>query len=59
MEPTMLRIVRKTMTRSELSALAEQQFGDLVKAVVDVHRKIMAIGGELHADEEALLVRDA
>jgi hypothetical protein len=33
-------------------------FGDLVKAVVDVERKIMAIGGELHSDEEALLLED-
>ena len=31
-------------------------FGDLVKAVVDVEQEIMAIGGELHADEEALLM---
>ncbi len=33
-------------------------FGDLVKAVVDVERNIMALGGELHADEEALLLDD-
>lgn len=31
-------------------------FGDLVKAVVDVEKNIMAIGGDLHADEEALLL---
>ncbi|MBI5135344.1 hypothetical protein HZA86_03890 [Candidatus Uhrbacteria bacterium] len=30
--------------------------GDLVKAVVDIEKGIMAIGGELHADEEALLL---
>jgi hypothetical protein len=28
----------------------------MVKAVVDVQRGIMAIGGELHADEEAALL---
>lgn len=28
----------------------------MVKPVVDVVREIMAIGGELHADEEALLL---
>ena len=28
----------------------------MVKAVVDVSRGIMAIGGELHADEEAVLL---
>lgn len=36
--------------------MAKQQFGDMVKAVVDVEQDIMAIGGELHSDEEAMLV---
>ena len=36
--------------------MAAEQFGDFVKAVVDVGRGVMAIGGELHADEEALLL---
>jgi hypothetical protein len=44
--------------RAELVALAEGQFGDMVKAVVDVARGVMAIGGELHADEEAALLDD-
>ena len=30
----------------------------MVKAVVDVARGVMAIGGELHADEEAALIDD-
>ncbi|MDH7512954.1 MAG: DUF5674 family protein [Clostridiales bacterium] len=38
------------------SAMARDRFGDLVKAVVDVTRGIMAVDGELHADEEALLL---
>jgi len=46
------------MTRGELEAIAKAQFGDLVKAVVDVERGVMAIGGELHSDEEALLLED-
>jgi hypothetical protein len=28
------------------------------KAVVDIERDVMAIGGELHADEEAMLLDD-
>lgn len=31
-------------------------FGDLVKAVVDLEKQIMAVDAELHADEEALLL---
>lgn len=36
--------------------MAKQQFGDMVKAVVDVGRGIMAVGGELYSDEEAVLL---
>jgi len=36
--------------------MAEQMFGSLVKAVVDVKKGIMAVDGELHSDEEALLL---
>ena len=52
------RIVREQLTRSELAAIASEQFGDMVKAVVDVDRGIMALGGELQSDEEALLLDD-
>ena len=50
------RIITRPIARAELTAIAEEQFGDLVKAVVDVAQGIMAIGGELHADEEAILL---
>jgi len=46
------------VTRAELAELATPQFGDMVKAVVDVGRRVVAIGGELHADEEAALLED-
>ena len=36
--------------------MAEAQFGDWIKAVVDVSQGIMAVGGDLHADDEALLL---
>jgi hypothetical protein len=53
-----LRIIRSPIVRAELAVLAERQFGDLVKGVVDVARGVIAIGGELHADEEAALLDD-
>jgi hypothetical protein len=53
-----LQIVRERIRRSELGSLAEEQFGDMVKAVVDVERRVMVIGGELHSDEEAALLDD-
>ena len=53
-----VRIVRAPLTRAELAALAEGQFGDMLKAVVDVRRGVMAVGGDMHADEEASLLED-
>jgi len=53
-------LVEKPISRQQLKDAAEELFGDMVKAVVDVEKEIMAIGGELHADEEAfLLERDS
>jgi hypothetical protein len=49
-------IVRTSVARADLIAMAERQFGDMVKAVVDVEQGIMAIGGELHSDEEGILL---
>jgi hypothetical protein len=40
-----------------LRELAAARFGDLVKAVVDVSRGVMAVSGDLHADEEQLLLQ--
>ena len=53
-----IEILRGPTNRSQLASIAEAQFGDMVKAVVDVERRIMAIGGELHSDEEAALIED-
>jgi hypothetical protein len=51
-----MQIVRTSIPFSALEAMAESMFGNLVKAVVDVDRGIMAVAGEMHADEEALLL---
>lgn len=51
-----IEIVKKPINKKELIDIAKKQFGDLVKVVIDVEQEIIAIGGELHADEEALLI---
>lgn len=38
--------------------MAAHLFGDLVKAVVDVDRELIAVNAELHADLEAMLLQD-
>ncbi len=51
-----IRHIEKQIEKSELSELAKERFGDLVKAVVDIRRRVMLVGAELHSDEEALLL---
>jgi len=51
-----IEIVHEAIDVERLKELAAARFGDLVKAVVDVRQGIMAIGCELHADEEAVLL---
>ncbi len=38
--------------------MAAGTFGNMVKAVVDVDREIVAVDGELHSDLEAMLLED-
>ncbi len=49
-------ILDKTITVVELKEIAGNAFGDMVKAVVDVDRNLVALDAELHSDLEALLL---
>ncbi len=53
-----MKIITEKISTSELSEMAKNMFGNIVKVVVDVEKKIMAVDGELHADEEALLIQN-
>jgi len=53
-----LKLISKKITLAELNQLAEEFYSDMVKAVVDVERGVMAAGGELHSDEEAMLLEN-
>jgi hypothetical protein len=51
-------IVGRRIESSELRRLVGLFFGDMVKLVVDIKRRIVAVGGELHADGEQLLLAE-
>jgi hypothetical protein len=51
-----IKIISDSIELTELKRMAEYQFGSLVKAVVDIEKNVMAIGGEMHADEEAYMI---
>lgn len=42
--------------REQLARVVAAHFGDMVKYVVDVARGVIAVGGELHADAEEVLL---
>lgn len=51
-----MRIIKNQIKIDELKQNAQNMFGNLVKAVVDIESKCIAVFGELHSDEEALLL---
>ncbi|MEA3449383.1 MAG: DUF5674 family protein [Patescibacteria group bacterium] len=51
-----MKIIDNKISLSELKEMSANMYGDLVKAVVDVKKEIMAVDAELHADEEKLLL---
>ena len=53
-----MKIVKDNVSIGELKELAAGRFGNLVKAVVDIDKGIMAVDAELHADEESALLED-
>ena len=42
----------------QLSALAENLYGDIIKAVADVRNNLLAVDAELHSDLERLLLEN-
>ena len=53
-----MRIIGDTVSLDELRQMAEEMFGDMVKAVVDVRRGLLAVQAEMHSDLETLLLDD-
>ena len=51
-------IVTEILKIAALKQMAAAGFGDMVKAVVDTDRELVAVDAELHADLEALLLEN-
>lgn len=57
-EPEPIVVVDRRIDPGELARLTALFFEDMVKYVVDLDRRVAAVGGELHADGEALLLEE-
>jgi hypothetical protein len=49
-------VIDRRIDSAELARLVDLFFGDMVKYVVDVERRVAAVGGQLHADAEQRLL---
>jgi hypothetical protein len=53
-----MQILLEPITKKELSNLAANTFGDMIKCVADISRGIIAVDADMHADLERLLLQD-
>ncbi len=53
-----IRIIKQTISGKDLNDLAKEYYEDLIKGVVDIKRRVVALGGEMHADAEEALLKD-
>jgi len=53
----MIVYLEKKATKKDI-LMAAEEFEDYIKIVVDIERKVMAMGGKLHADSENILIKN-
>jgi len=51
-----IKIIKEKIAKQELIDMAKDNYGDMIKGVVDIEKEIMAIGGEFHSDASVILV---
>ena len=51
-----MEVLTRKINRKELRSLDSGYFDDMIKAVVDIEKEIIAVDAELHADLEGLLL---
>lgn len=51
-----IKIISKKISKRELRSFLGKPFDDMIKFVVDVRKEIVALGGEMHADGEQILL---
>jgi len=51
-----MKIIKNKISFAELKKITQSRFGNLIKAVIDIKKKILVIDADLHSDEEALLL---
>lgn len=52
-----IKIIKEKISKEELEKIAEENFGNMIKGAVDIEKKIVALGGELHIDASEKLIQ--
>jgi len=52
-----MKIIKDKISLTELKTMTEKMFDNLIKAVVDIEKEIIAIDAPMHSDEEAELLK--
>mgnify|MGYP006886779723 FL=1 len=55
---SIMTIINQAISRKILADMAQNFYGEMVKGVVDIDRRIMALDAELHSDLEKILLED-
>ncbi len=50
------KIVKQKLSHEELATITKENYGDMMKVVVDIEKGICAVGGEFHAEGKKLLM---
>ncbi len=51
-----IKIIANKISKEELRSFLGKPFDDMIKFVVDVEKKVIALGGEMHVDAEQILL---
>ena len=51
-----IRVIKRKITKQELEDFAKKNYGDMIKAAVDIEKEIIALGGEFHSDANEALI---
>lgn len=55
MEPV---IIKEKISKKRLAEITKENFGEMVKADVDIKQEVIALGGEWHSEGDDLLVKN-
>jgi len=52
-----IQLIDNVINKSDIQKLAEEFYEEMIKGVVDLEGEVIALGGEMHADAEELLLK--